>query len=152
MTLFNALAVSATGMTSNRLWIDLIANNISNVNSVAKNGDPYRRKVPVFLEMLREVNPEVESEMAAFDFGNEPSKEMGGGVQTYRVVRDKSDFKQVYEPGNPNADKMGFVKKPNVEVINEMVDMIAANRAYDASVQTANAAKAMVNKALEIGK
>lgn len=152
MTLFNALAVSATGMTANRLWIDLIANNISNVNSVKQNGDPYRRKVPVFMEMVREVNPETESQMAAFDFGNEPTKEMGGGVQTFRVAKDMSEFKHVFEPGNPYADKSGFVKKPNVEVINEMVDMIAANRAYDASVQTANAAKAMVNKALEIGK
>lgn len=152
MTLFNALAVSATGMTANRLWIDLIANNISNVNSIKKNGDPYRRKVPVFMEMLREVNIENESQMAAFDFGNEPTKEMGGGVQTFKVAKDMSEFKYVFEPGSAFADKAGFVRKPNVEVINEMVDMISANRAYDASVQTANAAKAMVNKALEIGK
>lgn len=152
MTLFNALAVSSTGMTANRLWIDLIANNISNVNSVNKNGEPYRRKVPVFMEMLREVNMENESHMAAFDFGSEPTKEMGGGVQTFKVAKDMSEFKSVHEPGNPYADKDGFVKKPNVEVINEMVNMISANRAYDASVQTANAAKAMVNKALEIGK
>lgn len=152
MTLFNALAVSATGMTANRLWIDVIANNISNVNSLKKNGDPYRRKVPVFTEMLRDVNQEVDSQMAAFNFGSEPTKTMGGGVQTYKVATDMSEFKLVHDPGSPFADKNGFVKKPNVEVINEMVDMISANRAYDASVQTANAAKAMVNKALEIGK
>ncbi|MFN4151420.1 MAG: flagellar basal body rod protein FlgC [Candidatus Sericytochromatia bacterium] len=152
MTLFNALAVSATGMTSNRLWIDLIANNIANVNSIKPNGDPYQRKLPIFSEMVKELDSEVESQMADFDFGKDPVKEIGAGVQTYKVLADNAPFKFVYEPGNPYADKNGFVKKSNVEVINEMVDMIAANRAYDASVQIANAAKAMVNKALEIGK
>lgn len=152
MTLFNALAVSATGMTANRLWIDLIANNISNVNSIKENGNPYQRKVPLFTEVLKQVNQEVEADMSSFDFGTDPNKTIGGGVQAYKVATDQSPFKYVYEPGNPHADNNGFVKKPNVEVINEMVDMISANRAYDASVQVANAAKAMVNKALEIGK
>ncbi len=152
MTLFSALSVSATGMTSNRLWIDLIANNISNVNSTNPNGDAYRRKVPIFAEMLKELDKELEAEMTAFDFGSDPLEVIGAGVQTYKVAEDKSDFKLVHNPGHPHANKEGFVKMPNVNVINEMVDMIAANRAYDASVQTANAAKAMVNKALEIGK
>lgn len=152
MTLFNALAVSATGMTANRLWIDLIANNISNVNSIKENGSPYQRKVPLFTEVLKQVNQEVEADMSSFNFGTDPNKTIGGGVQAYKVATDQSPFKYVYEPGNPHADNNGFVKKPNVEVINEMVDMISANRAYDASVQVANAAKAMVNKALEIGK
>ena len=152
MTLFNALAVSATGMTANRLWIDLIANNISNVNSIKTNGDPYQRKVPLFTEVLKQVNQDVEADMSSFNFGTDPLKTTGAGVQAYKVATDQSPFKYVYEPGNPHADNNGFVKKPNVEVINEMVDMISANRAYDASVQVANAAKAMVNKALEIGK
>lgn len=152
MTLFNALAVSATGMTANRLWVDLIANNISNVNSIKANGTPYQRKVPLFTEVLRQVNQEVETDMKDFGMGSDPGKVAGAGVQAYKVAADQSPFKYIYEPGNPHADKNGFVQKPNVEVINEMVDMIAANRAYDASVQVANAAKAMVNKALEIGK
>jgi len=152
MSLFNALAVSATGMSANRLWVDLIANNISNVNSTNPTGQPYRRKMPIFAEMLRDIDRGVNADMASFDFGSEPVTSMGAGVQTYQVKEDMSPFKSVYDPGNPYADKSGFVKRPNVEVINEMVDMIAANRAYDASVQVANAAKAMVNKALEIGK
>ena len=152
MTLFNALAVSATGMTANRLWIDVIANNISNVNSIKPNGTPYQRKLPLFTEVLKDIDQEMEHEMADFNFGTDPGKTMGAGVQSYKVVSDNAPFKYVYEPGNPHADKNGFLQKPNVEVINEMIDMIAANRAYDASVQVANAAKAMVNKALEIGK
>lgn len=152
MTLFNALAVSASGMTSNRLWIDIIANNIANVNSIKPNGDPYQRKLPVFAEMVKELNQDLETDMADFDFGKDPISSIGSGVQTHKILSDNTPFKFVYEPGNPYADKNGFVKKSNVEVINEMVDMIAANRAYDASVQIANAAKAMVNKALEIGK
>jgi flagellar basal-body rod protein FlgC len=152
MTLFNALAVSATGMTSNRLWIDIIANNIANVNSMKTNGTPYQRKVPMFAEMLKELDKDLEADMADFDFGKDPVKELGSGVQAFKVYNDNKPFKLVYEPGNPYANKEGFVQKSNVEVINEMVDMIAANRGYDASVQIANAAKSMVNKALEIGK
>jgi len=152
MTLFNALAVSATGMTANRLWIDVIANNISNVNSIKTDGTPFQRKVPLFTEVLRDIDKDIEADMADFHFGTDPGKSQGAGVQAYKVASDSTPFKYVYEPGNPHADQNGFVKKPNVEVINEMIDMIAANRAYDASVQIANAAKAMVNKALEIGK
>jgi flagellar basal-body rod protein FlgC len=155
MSLFNALAVSASGMTSNRLWIDLIANNISNVNSTStvQGADPYRRKVPMFTEVLRDVQKEGDNALQAdFDFGDHSVESMGAGVQTFRIAEDRSPFKLVHNPGNPNADAHGFVKMPNIDVINEMVDMISANRAYDASVQTANAAKAMVNKALEIGK
>lgn len=153
MTLFNALAVSATGMSANRLWVDLIANNISNVNSTNPNGIPYKRKVPIFSEVLKEtLDKEVNTEMTAFDFGSQPAQVVGAGVQTFQIREDNSPFKFVHNPGHPHADKNGFVRMPNVDVINEMVDMIAANRAYDASVQTANAAKAMINKALEIGK
>jgi flagellar basal-body rod protein FlgC len=155
MSLFNALAVSATGMTSSRLWIDLIANNISNVNSTSttKGADPYRRKVPMFSQVLREMQKDDDLGMqASFDFTDRAVESTGGGVQTFSIAEDKSPFKLVHNPGNPNADANGFVKMPNIDVINEMVDMISANRAYDASVQTANAAKAMVNKALEIGK
>ena len=153
MSLFNALAVSATGMTSSRLWIDLIANNISNVNSTSPiiGADPYRRKVPLFSEVLRDIQKEGANQ-SDFEFGSNAVDSMGAGVQTFRIAEDKSPFKLVHNPGNPHADTNGFVKMPNIDVINEMVDMISANRAYDASVQTANAAKAMVNKALEIGK
>lgn len=150
MTLFNALAVSSTGMSSNRLWIDLIANNISNVNSTNPSGTPYKRKMPIFAEVLKEVDQELNSTMA--QFGSDPIGKIGGGVRTYKVMEDNAPFKFVHNPGHPHADKSGFVSMPNVNVISEMVDMIAANRAYDASVQTANAAKAMINKALEIGK
>jgi len=155
MTLFNALAVSSTGMTSNRLWIDLIANNIANANSTSKTGEAYKRKFPIFAELLKDVesNMSDDSDMAAVNnTSGEEVESVGAGVQTYEIRTDASPYKLVYNPSHPHADKDGFVKMPNVEVIKEMVDMIAANRAYDASVQVANAAKAMVNKALEIGK
>jgi flagellar basal-body rod protein FlgC len=152
MSLFNSLAISATGMSSNRLWIDIIANNISNVNSTNPNAKPYRRKMPIFAEVLKEVDKELNETLSSFEFGGEPIEKKGNGVRTYKILEDNSPFKLVYNPGHPHANKDGFVSMPNVDVIKEMVDMIAANRAYDASVQTANAAKAMINKALEIGK
>jgi flagellar basal-body rod protein FlgC len=152
MSLFNSLAVSATGMSANRLWLDIIANNISNVNSTNPNGKAYKRKMPIFAEVLKDVDKEMNATLASFEFGEEPIEKQGNGVRTYKILEDNSPFKFVYNPGHPHANKDGFVSMPNVDVIKEMVDMIAANRAYDASVQTANAAKAMINKALEIGK
>jgi len=154
MTLFNSLAVSSTGMTSNRLWIDLIANNIANANSTNKTGDAYRRKFPIFAELVKELEKnESDVEMTSIgETGGEPIESLGSGVQTYEIREDKSSYKIVYNPTHPHANADGFVNMPNVEVIKEMVDMIAANRGYDASVQVANAAKAMINKALEIGK
>lgn len=76
----------------------------------------------------------------------------GLGVGLTGVVEDPTPLKVVYMPGHPDADAEGNVTMPNVDIVKEMVDMISASRAYDANVQITNAAKSMINKALEIGK
>lgn len=146
MSLFDAINVGASGLTANRLWLDVIANNMANANTTrTANGEAYRRKVPLFTEALREVG-----------FDSDPFSEAvepeGAGVHAMGIASDTSPFKMVYNPGHPDADNQGFVKMPNVNIVNEMVDMISANRAYDAGVQLSNTAKAMMTKALEIGR
>ena len=74
------------------------------------------------------------------------------GVEVKAIKEDQSPFKRVYDPGHPDADEQGYVQMPNVDIVEEMVDMISAARAYEANVTAINAVKSMAMKALEIGK
>jgi flagellar basal-body rod protein FlgC len=135
MTLGKVLDVSATAMTANRFWLERISNNMANATTTrTAEGGPYAREIPVFQEILAQET-------------GEP-----GGVQATGVMKDRTPFPRVYNPGHPDADPQGFVTMPNVNVINEMVDMIAASRTYEANITVSNAAKNMMNKAIEIGR
>lgn len=138
MTLANILDISASAMTANRFWLERISNNLANANTTqGPDGAPYRREVPVFSEILS-------TELGQ---GAQPM-----GVHATGVVKDNSAFPQVYNPGHPHANAQGFVSMPNVNVINEMVDMIAASRTFEANITVSSAAKNMMSKAIEIGK
>ncbi|ACJ75874.1 flagellar basal-body rod protein FlgC [Thermosipho africanus H17ap60334] len=137
MNEFNIMTISATGMSAQRLRIDVISNNLANSETTrTENGEPYRRKVPVFQELLRNINGRLEN----------------GGVVVKKIYEDKSPFRIVYDPTHPDADENGYVKLPNVNVVREMVDMINAQRAYEANVTAFNTTKAMINSALQIGR
>jgi len=146
MPLFDSFAISASGMTSNRLWLDLITNNIVNINTAGKPGDPnlqpYRRQVPVFSELLEATT------------NSAPGKERYNrmGVHVPRITGDSSSPRLVHDPSHPFADEKGYVAYPNINIANEMVNMITATRAYEASVTAINSAKSMAMKALEIGR
>lgn len=167
MSLFDVINTSATGMVANRYWLDTIAGNVANANSTrTAEGGPYRRRVPVFQEVMKDamsemmeedwdhtqIGNEITAAVAGEAMDTEATKAKGLGVATAGVEEDASPLKVVYQPGHPDADAEGYVNMPNVDVIKEMVDMISAQRAYDANVQITNAAKSMINKALEIGK
>jgi flagellar basal-body rod protein FlgC len=77
---------------------------------------------------------------------------IGSGVRVTKISEDESSFREVYDPGNPDADDKGIVKMPNVDVVTEMVNMISATRAYEANITALNATKGMALKALEIGR
>jgi len=83
---------------------------------------------------------------------NKRHKKDKGGVELVGVVEDKSDFKMKYDPGHPDADENGYVKMSNVDLITEMVDMISSQRSYEASATAVNTSKAMLQKAVEIGR
>lgn len=167
MSLFDVINTSATGMVANRFWLDTIAGNIANSKSTrTEDGGPYRRRIPVFSEIMKDAMQEImeddwePSNMAdditsgvmddAMDTTNTKAKSKG--VEMAGLVEDPSPMIVVHDPGHPDADENGFVAMPNVNVVKEMVDMISAQRAYEANVQITNAAKSMINKALEIGK
>lgn len=144
MGLFETFGISASGMTSERFRLDLIANNVANMNTASKTNDPdnpvYRRRVPLFAEQLRQT-------MAAN--GLEPK---GIGVKVKAIAEDTAAPRIVNDPNHPLADEQGNVAYPNINIVNEMVDMITASRSYEANVTTLNAAKSMALKALEISR
>jgi flagellar basal-body rod protein FlgC len=140
---FNSLRISASGLSAERLRMDTISSNIANVSTTrGEDGQPYRRKVAVFQENL---NTEMDKRTGKM-------KENMLGVKAVGIVEDQSELKRVYDPSHPDADDEGYVNMPNVNILNEMADMIAATRSYEANVTAMNSEKSMFLKALEIGR
>jgi flagellar basal-body rod protein FlgC len=132
MALFDSLRISASGMTAERVRMDVIAENLANANTTrGVDGQPYQRK-QVVLEQ-----------------GNSFQNVLDG-VKVAGVVEDPSAPRQVYDPGHPDADQNGYVSLPNVTPVTEMVDMITASRGYEADVQAMNTAKQMFLKTLDL--
>jgi len=124
--------------------MDVIAQNIANAGVTrTENGGPYRRKM-VVLKSIDGNSFRNELEKAA--------KVRVGGVKVENVVEDKSPLVPVYDPSHPDANEEGYVMMPNVNTAQEMIDMLGASRAYEANVTAFNATKAMLLKALEIGR
>ena len=134
MGLFNTMRISASGLSAERLRMDTITSNMTNATTTrGEDGKPYVRKIAVFQENL--------------------DKEKGlRGVKAVGVVEDESPLKNVYDPTHPDADANGYVTMPNVNLLNEMADMIAASRSYEANIDTLNATKSMFTKTLELGR
>ena len=133
MSLFNSLSISGSGMTAERLRLDVIASNLANADTTrGPDGQPYRRKEVV-----------LEAQRPSF-------ADVLGGVRVAGVVDDPSPPRRVYDPGHPDADAQGYVNLPNVSPVTEMVDMITASRGYEANVQALNQAKQMFTRTLDI--
>ncbi|MBB6696415.1 flagellar basal body rod protein FlgC [Clostridium algidicarnis] len=142
MSTFDSMRISASGLSAERLRMDTIASNIANAKTTrGADGKPYIRKVAVF-------QSNIQKELNKTD--NKGEKLMG--VKAVGILEDQSDLRKVYEPSHPDADEEGYVIMPNVNVLNEMADVIAASRSYEANVDTLNAMKSMYSKALEIGR
>ena len=145
--MFDALNVSATGLTAERLRMDVTAENLANAQTTrGADGQPYRRKEVVL------------SEVSSGGFGSQLAKAVGagsagtqpGGVEVTGITQDQTPGKLVYDPGHPDADAEGYVRMPNVDTVAEMVDLISASRAYEANVTAMQAAKQMFSRTLEL--
>jgi flagellar basal-body rod protein FlgC len=148
MQIFKAIRISSSGLSAERLRMDTIASNIANANTTrtvnpdGTKGGPYRRKIALFQENL---DTEMDKLSDGTTFG-------GNGIKAVGIAEDDAPFKRVYDPTHPDADTEGYVELPNVDILSEMVDLIAATRAYEANVTAVNASKNMALKALEIGR
>jgi len=146
MGFFSAMDISASGLSAQRLRMDVISQNIANINTTrTENGTPYRRKLVVFEEKS------LGSPFSSYLSKNSREKFAGTGVRVSRIIEDSTPFRSVYDPGHPDADENGYVQMPNINVVTEMVNMISATRAYEANVTAMNSTKSMALKALEIG-
>jgi len=161
MGVFGSIDISASGLTAQRLRMDLVANNIANINTThtgkltsAGNQIPYSRQVATFVPR----SPEIPfSSVLGETLGGQ---NVGNGVQVSSIADDiQEPFGVEYNPNSPDAAQVaepglpvGYVRQPNVNITTEMVDMISASRAYEANVTALNVSKSMAAKALEIGK
>ena len=149
MGLFLGIDASASGLTAERLRMDVISNNIANSNTTrTERGGAYHRRFVVFEPRTREPKSFEQNLMRAIGL----TKQTGEGVRAVSIMEDPSQGPLVYDPGHPDANADGYVEKPNVNIVQEMVDMITAQRAYEANSTAISSAKAMANKVLEIGK
>ncbi|MDX9818990.1 MAG: flagellar basal body rod protein FlgC [Desulfococcus multivorans] len=149
--MFDSFNISATGLGSQRLRMDLISNNIANATTTrTPEGGPYRRKRAIFAPI--NIRPDYRSPLVPDRIQHGPGK----GVRVVKIEDDRSPFRLVYDPTHPDAiqtgPKTGYVEMPNINIVMEMTDLISASRSYEANVQMINNEKAMFNKALEIGR
>ncbi len=154
MLSFTAMDASASGLTAQRLRLDLIANNIANINTTrTPQGGPYRREVAVFVPRQADTFGAVlQASLAGLPGSVARPVAPGTGVAVQQIVADPSPFKRRYDPQNPDAGPDGYVLMPNVDLVTEMVDLMSATRSYEANVTVLNATKAMAEKALELGR
>ena len=149
MSMFLGIDAAASGLTAERLRMDVISNNIANANTTrTREGGAYHRRYVVFKPRDTKVDK------AGFESFLQKSKnklQAGNGVRAITIETDDSQGPLVYDPGHPDANAEGYVERPNVNIVAEMVDMITASRAYEANATAINAAKSMASKALEIG-
>lgn len=132
--LFKGLEVSVSGMQAERVRIDIGTSNLANINSTrAENGQPYRRKVPVFESIL-----DSESKIPVYK------------VKVKEIQTDMSEFKLKYDPTHPDALQDGYVRLPNIDPLREMVDLMTAIRSYEANLTAFNTHKDMILKSLDI--
>ncbi|MGM9539335.1 flagellar basal body rod protein FlgC [Anaerovibrio sp.] len=153
MSMFGGIDAAASGLTAERLRMDVISNNIANVNSTRTvDGGPFKRRYVIF--QPREAQENSFAGMLAGELGRSKGRKnrAGDGVRALGIGVDDSVGKLVYDPNHPDANADGYVEMPNVDIVTEMVDMITASRAYEANVTTINAAKSMAQQALNIGK
>jgi len=139
---FSALEVAASGLSAERTRMNTIASNLANARTTrTAEGGPYKRLDPVF-----QATPMGGDALGGL---NESAVSL---VKVQRIQEDTRDPQLVYEPGHPDADGKGYVRYPNVNVVEEMVNMITASRAYEAGITSVESVKAMAKSALGIGR
>jgi flagellar basal-body rod protein FlgC len=154
MAFLSSMNIVGSGLTAQQLRLDVISENITNSQTTrVENGDgAYRRKMVVF--QAETGRDSFRQAMARASEGLAPNVgyETAGGVRVTQIVEDPSDMKLVYDPTHPDANEDGYVEMPNVDMVKEMTDAMAATQAYSANATAFNTLKTVIAKGLEIGK
>jgi flagellar basal-body rod protein FlgC len=140
-----AMKISASGLSAQRTWMNVISSNLANINTTkTQSGKPYQRQTAVM-----EATAGIEDFDQVLD---NALLEEQHSVRVAEIVPDSRNFKEVYDPGHPDANQKGIVTMPNISAVEEMANMVVATRSYEANLAALNNAKLMALKAIEIGK
>jgi len=150
MGMFDIMNISSSGLTSQKLIMDVISNNIANVNTTrTTEGGPFRRSRVILRTRDEKLN------FKSMILPEALKNRVGQGVTVARIEKDITPGRLQHDPNHPDAYKFGpnkgYVEMPNVNIVTEMVDMISASRAYEANITMINSSKQMFTRALEIG-
>jgi flagellar basal-body rod protein FlgC len=146
--MLDILKTAGSALTAQRLRMDVISSNLANAEATSTpEGGPYKRERVVFAPVLRD-------SFGKLGGSTDPNMRgvSSGGVQVNKIVQDDAAPRMVFDPTHPDADADGFVAYPNVDMVTEMTDMLSATRSYEANITIVNVAKAMAQRALEIGR
>ena len=155
MAFLSSMNITGSGMTAQQLRLDVISENVSNINTTrVEGGDgPYRRKMVV---MEADGGRDSFREVLVRAAGNLPQAtgnlSENGGVRVTQIVEDQSALKVMYDPTHPDANAQGYVELPNVDLVKEITDAMAATQAFSANVTAFNTLKTVATRALDIGK
>ena len=151
MAFLTSMNIVGSGLTAHQLRLDVVSENITNMNTTrTEGGGAYRRKMVVF--QAQDGRDSFRHALAVRSLSSNAGYETAGGVRVTEIAEDESAMKMVYDPAHPDADENGYVEYPNVTLVKEVTDAMAATQAYAANVTALNSLKTVVGKALEIGK
>ncbi|MCL1989031.1 MAG: flagellar basal body rod protein FlgC [Firmicutes bacterium] len=153
MAFFDAMNISATGLTAQRLRMDVISENIANVNTTRTiEGGPFRRKAVIFQEIQETPFSALLADTVDANAGANRSRPLGMGVRVSEITQDLGPGPLVYDPAHPDANAEGYVEMPNINIVEEMVNMISASRSYEANITAINTSRSLMQRTLEIGQ
>ena len=153
MSFLSTINIIGSGITAQHLHLDVISQNITNINTTrTEDGGPYRRKVVVFQAQ----NATRDAFRVAMDRAqgmvSNARAATSGGVRVVEIADDPSDLKLKYDPTDPDANEEGYVELPNVDLVKEITDAMAASQAYSADVTAFNVLKGVISAGMEIGR
>lgn len=162
MAFLNSINIVGSGLTAEQLRLDIISENVTNSQTTrVENGDgPYRRKIVTFqAESNRDTFREAMARASAASnnsrsrlVSNRMVQPTAGGVRVVRIAEDPSDFRIVYDPTHPDANDDGYVELPNVDMVKEIADAMAATQAFNSNVTAFNTLKSVISSGLELGR
>ena len=154
MSFLSTINIIGSGITAQHLRLDVISENVTNINTTrTEEGGPYRRKMVVFPAQNATRDAfRVAMDRARNGMVSNAGFETSGGVRVVEIAEDPSDFKLKYDPTDPDANEEGYVELPNVDLVKEITDAMAASQAYSADVTAFNVLKSVISSGLEIGR
>lgn len=151
----DSMGISGSGLTADRLWMDVIASNLANMNTVeTPQGGPYRAEQVVMAPEAGTLASFGQALTSALGVGSPGSQaaSVGQGVEVTQIVQDPSPFPLEYDPSSPAANAQGYVRMPNVNEVTEMTDLAAASQSYDANASALGIEEQTDGKLLSIGQ